>query len=98
MEPYKFQSIASTCIADRFNEYMQDPLLVTRNQIVPFFQNLSAITGAGKTLILADAISQMRLRLPAEPIVLWLSKGKVVVSQTYSNLSIGKYSDNLPNF
>lgn len=98
MEPYKFQSIAATCIADRFSEYMNDPLYVTRNQIVPFFQNLSAITGAGKTLILADAVSQIRMRLPAEPIVLWLSKGKVVVSQTYKNLSIGKYAENLPNF
>lgn len=98
MELYTFQSIASNCIADRFGEYMQDPLFVTRNKIVPFFQNLSAITGAGKTLILADTISQMRLRLSAEPVVLWLSKGKVVVSQTYTNLSTGKYSENIPNY
>jgi type III restriction enzyme len=98
MELFKFQSKASTQIADRFYEYMQNPLYRTRDEIVPFFQNLSAITGAGKTLILTDAITQMRIKLPIEPIVLWVSKGKVVVSQTYNNLSVGKYSEFIPNF
>ena len=86
MDIFRFQSEASTQIALRFKEYMADPCLRTRNDIVPFYQNLSAITGAGKTLILADAISQIRMQLSIEPIVLWISKGKVVVSQTYNNL------------
>jgi type III restriction enzyme len=60
---------------------------------VPFYQNLSSITGSGKTLILADAIEQIRSQLPLEPIILWLSKGKVVVEQTYQNLSAGKYAE-----
>lgn len=98
MDLFKFQSKSSTQIANRFKEYMANPLLRTRDEIIPFFQNLSAITGAGKTLILADAISQIRMQLPVEPIVLWISKGKVVVSQTYTNLSIGKYSEFIPNF
>lgn len=98
MDIFRFQSEASTQIALRFKEYMADPCLRTRNDIVPFYQNLSAITGAGKTLILADAISQIRMQLSIEPIVLWISKGKVVVSQTYNNLNHGKYSDFLPNF
>ncbi len=46
----------------------------------------------------ADAIEQMRGRLPIEPIVLWLSKGRVVVWQTYANLSAGKYADLVERF
>ncbi|MEA4950483.1 MAG: DEAD/DEAH box helicase family protein, partial [Petrimonas sp.] len=98
MEIFKFQRKASTQIAERYFEYMEDPLYRTKNEIVPFFQNLSAITGAGKTLILADAISNIRARLSLEPIILWISKGRVVVSQAYTNLSTGKYSEFLPNF
>ncbi|WP_096271751.1 DEAD/DEAH box helicase family protein [Paucisalibacillus globulus] len=93
-----FQLKASNQIAKRFNDYMSDPLTVTRTKIVPFYQNLSSITGSGKTLILSDAIEQIRSTLPVQPIVLWLSKGKVVVWQTYSNLSSGKYSSVLSGF
>jgi type III restriction enzyme len=88
-----FQLDVSTRIADRFQTYMHDPLMVTRTKNVPFYQNLSAITGSGKTLILADTIEQIRTRLPIEPIVLWLSKGKVVVMQTLTNLATGKYAE-----
>ncbi len=90
MDLLNFQITASGLIADRCQKYLQDPLKVRGNTIVPFYQNLSAITGSGKTLILADAIEQIRSRLPLEPIVLWLSKGRVVVWQTLANLSTGK--------
>ena len=93
-----FQRNAATQISNRFQDYMEDPCYRTKNEIVPFYQNLSAITGAGKTLILAEAISNIRALLPAEPIVLWISKGKVVVSQAYANLSAGKYASYLPSF
>src|SRR5712671_5269729 len=94
MELLPFQIEASAQIAERFQKYMEDPLTISRSgaEIVPFYQNLSSITGSGKTLILADAIEQIRSRLPIEPIVLWLSKGRVVVWQTYTNLSSGKYA------
>ena len=92
MDLLPFQAEASSQIADRFLSYMEDPLTVRRTQIVPFYQNLSSITGSGKTLILADTVEQIRSHLPLEPIVLWLSKGRVVVWQTYANLSTGKYS------
>ncbi|GGL63010.1 DEAD/DEAH box helicase family protein [Sporolactobacillus putidus] len=97
MELIPFQIEASSKIADRFKDYMMDPLTVTRTQLVPFYQNLSSITGSGKTLILADALQQIRSSLSVEPIVLWLSKGKVVVWQTYNNLSTGKYADLIDN-
>lgn len=88
-----FQIKASTEIANKFQLYMKEPLLVKENHRVPFYQNLASITGSGKTLILADTVEQLRARLPVEPIVLWLSKGKVVVWQTLANLSSGgKYA------
>lgn len=98
MDLYPFQTEAASCVAEKFAEYQADPLLVDSKTRVPFFQNISAITGAGKTLILADIITQMRLHLPAEPVVLWISKGRVVVSQTHTNLSVGKYAEFIPNF
>jgi type III restriction enzyme len=93
-----FQIESSTQIADRLQAYLKEPLTVTRTRILPFYQHLSAITGAGKTLILADAVEQIRSRLPAEPIVLWLSKGRVVVWQTLTNLADGKYRDLIGGF
>ena len=98
MELIPFQIKASTQIADRCQKYLLDPLAIKRTTIVPFYQNLSAITGSGKTLILADAIEQIRSRLPLEPIVLWLSKGRVVVWQTFANLSTGKYAELLGGY
>ena len=98
MELFPFQIEAAAQIAERFQAYLQEPLFVTRNRPVPFYQNLSSITGSGKTVILADAMKQLRSRLPVEPIVLWLSKGRVVVWQTYNNLSSGKYADLLGGY
>ncbi|MNK66052.1 hypothetical protein D3C87_853660 [compost metagenome] len=98
MDLLPFQAEASAKIAERFADYMADPLTVRRTQLVPFYQNLSSITGSGKTLILADSIEAIRSRLPVEPIVLWLSKGKVVVWQTFANLSTGKYADLIGGF
>jgi type III restriction enzyme len=65
----------------------------------PFYQALSALTGGGKTPILADAVYQMRLSMPIEPIVLWISKSRVVVDQTYGNFqSGGKYAHLIDKF
>lgn len=98
MQPFKFQQQAATTMADRFAEYAANPLMVDRLTTVPFLQTLVSITGSGKTLILADSISQLRDRLPIQPVVLWISKGRIVVSQAFANLSSGKYADNLPGF
>ena len=82
MELKKFQLEASEKITNRYIAYMQNPLLIRRNEIVPFYQNLAAITGAGKTLVLADVVEQIRAVTTEQPIILWISKGKVVVEQT----------------
>lgn len=98
MELMNFQIQASEMIAERYSEYMKEPLPGLKGRYVPFYQNLSAITGAGKTLILADTIEQIRAYSNTQPIVLWLSKGKVIVSQTIDNFTTGKYVDNIPNY
>ena len=98
MELKNFQIDASEMIATRLADYLKDPLMRTKEEIIPFYQNLSSITGSGKTLILVDCIEQIRAYLNTQPVVLWLSKGKVVVSQTLDNLSNGKYAENIPNF
>jgi len=92
-----FQQQASDLITDRFRRYMADPpMRGTRSaqRRVPFFQALSSITASGKTVILADAVQAMGNELSTAPVVLWLSKGKVVVQQTCANLAPGgKYHD-----
>lgn len=98
MQLFPFQIEASTQIAERFAAYAADPLMITKTKPVPFYQNLNALTGSGKTVILADTVSQIRSQLGAEPIVLWLSKGKVVVWQTLTNLSSGKYAELVGSF
>ncbi|WP_324827833.1 DEAD/DEAH box helicase family protein [Qipengyuania zhejiangensis] len=98
MDLLGFQQRAAGQIADRFFSYVENPLMVDRTTPVPFLQTLVAITGSGKTLMLADTVARMRDGMPLAPVVLWISKGKVVVSQTYENLSVGKYADNLSNF
>ncbi len=89
---YPFQEKASDTIADRFMEYYADPVVHGTKQhpcAVPFFQALASVTASGKTVILADAVSTIATLLATPPLILWLSKGKVVVDQTYANLLPG---------
>lgn len=96
-----FQVDASTAIAGRYMELSgsDDRPFETRGRPVPFYQTLSALTGAGKTPILADAVQQIRGALTVEPFVLWLSKGKVVIDQTAANFDGGgKYARLIDGF
>jgi len=97
-----FQSQASSQIAERFGAYWQDPPWrgTKKNpRKIPFYQALEALTGAGKTAVLADAVERARAILPVEPLVVWLSKGRVVVAQTYANLQeSGKYHHLIDSF
>jgi type III restriction enzyme len=96
IELKEFQKQAADQIAGRFAEYWEEPAVRgTRKspRAVPFYQGLASITASGKTVILADAVTTICTLLPLSPIVLWLSKGKVVVDQSYANLAEGgKYS------
>lgn len=87
-----FQQVAATCIADRFLRFYANPSMTgpaKSMRRVPFFQALASITASGKTVILADAVGAIASTLPIDPVVVWLSKGRVVVEQTYANLSPG---------
>lgn len=96
LELFQFQRTFASQIADRFSDYAANPVSVGRKndqQRVPFYQALSAITGAGKTAILAQSVGEIAAMMTPAPVVLWLSKGKVVVAQSYANLADGgKYN------
>ncbi len=94
-----FQSESAKTIASRYAFFAAHPDRPRKgNKPRPFFQALSALTGAGKTPILAQAVSLMRGHFSAEPIILWMSKARSVVAQTYSNFSGGKYSELVDGF
>ncbi len=96
-----FQSESSGLIAARYAYYAAHPDRPWKGKKAPrpFFQALSALTGAGKTPVLAEAVSRMRAHLSAEPIIFWMSKAKSVVAQTYKNFSPGgKYHSLVEDF
>ena len=86
-----FQVRAAKQIADRYAYFAGHAYRPTYKGSLPrpFYQALSAITGAGKTPVLAEAVTLMRLHMDVEPIVFWMSKAKSVVQQTYTNFSSG---------
>jgi type III restriction enzyme len=95
IELLPFQIRASQQIVNRYLKLQADPKRPAEHKgwDVPFYQALSALTGAGKTPILADAVVQMRAASEFEPIVLWISKAKAVVDQTFANFAPGgKYA------
>ena len=88
---FPFQHAAATTIADRYRAFITDPERPAKRGYgkLPFYQSLQALTGAGKTVIIAEAVTQMRTVSTIEPIVLWVSKAKVVIEQTLANLQEG---------
>lgn len=102
IELFQFQQTASAQIAERFIAYLDDRVNAgseKKPRYVPFFQALSSLTASGKTVILSDATTAVAAAMPVSPVVLWLSKGKVVVEQSYANLLPGgKYSHLLGDF
>jgi len=94
-----FQSDSAKLMADRYAFFANHPDRPRKGtKPRPFFQALSALTGAGKTPILAQAVALMRAHFASEPIVLWMSKAKSVVAQTFTNFSGGKYSEIIEGF
>ena len=94
-----FQSESAKAIADRYAFFANHPDRPRKgHKPRPFFQALSALTGAGKTPMLAQAVSLMRGYFGTEPIVLWMSKARSVVAQTYTNFSGGKYTELVDGF
>lgn len=102
IELFDFQHRAVAQIAGRFAEYWAERPWRgkgSKQRFVPFYQALASITASGKTVVMAETVSQIMPILPVKPIVLWLSKGRVVVSQTLANLQDGgKYRHLLADF
>ncbi|MDP9127975.1 MAG: hypothetical protein M3N08_06940 [Pseudomonadota bacterium] len=94
-----FQGRSAKTIADRYAFFATHPDRPRKGtKPRPFFQALSALTGAGKTPILAQSTVLLRGHFGVEPIVLWMSRAKSVVAQTYNNFAGGKYSDIIEGF
>lgn len=92
IELKEFQQLAADQIASRYGDYWADPVEAgtKRNRrTIPFVQMLASITASGKTIILADAVASIAEEQPVKPVILWLSKGKVVVEQSLANLQAG---------
>lgn len=89
---FDFQQRAVAQITGRFGAYLANrpgKIVGTKTTYTPFYQALASITASGKTVIMADVVAGLVPLLPAQPIVIWLSKGRVVVDQTYANLQAG---------
>lgn len=98
MQLFKFQLDAATQIRERYLQYAKLPNRIAGVE-QPFVQLLSSITGSGKTPMLAYAMTDIRLYSKKQPIVLWISKSKVVVDQTTANFQDGgKYCDIVKSF
>ncbi len=87
---FDFQEAAANQISEAAADWVQycaedGPLYLGKTPI-PFIGHLKAVTGAGKTPILAKVVADLT---PA--IVLWTSKSSAVADQTYQNLN-GKYA------
>lgn len=80
-----FQQQAASKLVDAAVRYFTDGQDKFGGRPVPFVGQLKAVTGAGKTPILADVVSKLK---PA--IILWTTKFGAVVDQTVINLR-GKY-------
>lgn len=85
IELLDFQQAAADKLVDAALSYFTNGPDVVGGRPVPFVGQLQAVTGAGKTPILANVVSRLK---PA--IVLWTTKFGSVVDQTVANLR-GKY-------
>lgn len=91
-----FQLTAADDLAQMLANYPNPPFTRWYNpatgQPYPFLGRLKAITGSGKTPMLALAASTL-----GDAIVLWTTNRGAVISQTAANLSAGgRYADLLP--
>ena len=95
IELFDFQHRAVAQITDRFAHYSANRpgrIVGVKTRFIPFYQALASITASGKTVVMAQSVSELLPLLSAKPIVVWVSKGRVVVDQTYANLQdAGKY-------
>ena len=85
IELLDFQQKAATKLVETAVAYFTTGPDVAGGRPVPFVGQLKAVTGAGKTPILADVVGRLK-----PSIILWTTKFGAVVDQTVTNL-LGKY-------
>lgn len=95
LKPYQTQ--AAGALAAMIQEYPNGSLKkkfdTETGELLPLLCRLRAITGAGKTPILALAAKQLE-----NAVILWTTNRTAIISQTKANLSSGgKYADLLPD-
>ncbi len=92
---FDFQAQAAAQLSDAADEWVNAYAETGVRRIgltpIPFVGHLKAVTGAGKTPILAKVVGDLQNAL-----VLWTSVSAAVVDQTYRNLR-GRYRSLLPS-
>lgn len=91
-----FQERASSLLAEMIQDYPSERFRPRFNpdtgELLPFLCRLRAITGAGKTPILALAANHLK-----RGVILWTTNRGAIIAQTLNNLRAGgKYSELLP--
>lgn len=86
IELFDFQQEVADKLLHAAVSYFQNGADIIGGRTVPFVGQLKAVTGAGKTPILADVVGRLK-----PSIVLWTTKFGSVVDQTVTNLK-GKYA------
>ena len=73
LELFEFQEQAALKIVEKYEEYLRQPITIYRGKDktpVPFIQILDALTGSGKTVILAKTIGEISKLNSENPIIL----------------------------
>lgn len=55
----------------------------------PFYQAFAVVTLLGKTLVLGESVNRIAGLMPSPPLVLWLSRGRVLAENTFNTLQPG---------
>ena len=61
----------------------------------PFFQAFAAVTLLGKTLVLGDSVTLIAAEMDVQPVVVWLSRGRVLAQTTFNSFQEGGRYDGL---
>ena len=73
LELFDFQEKAALKIVEKYENYLRQPIIIKKGEEetpVPFIQILDALTGSGKTVILAKAIGEVSKSASCPPIIL----------------------------
>ncbi len=86
-----FQERAARQVASRHARHLEETAARAgeERERAPFFQAFAAITLSGKTLVLGDAVSLIQEPMAVKPVVLWLSRGRVLAQTTFNSFQPG---------